>query len=69
VPPAPPPATIKYSTDPLAAAEKVKLPTVEKVCMRYPPEVEIVPPVDSLRKLLLLPNGLRLPRIVVIIGT
>jgi hypothetical protein len=44
-------------------------PIVVNVCIRYPPAVVIVPPVESLRKVALFPNGLVLPRIVVIIGT
>jgi hypothetical protein len=67
-PPPPPPATIKYSTVPVANVSKEKDPTVEKVWTLYPPAVVIVPPVDSLKSLDLLPNGLVLPRIVVMIG-
>jgi hypothetical protein len=44
--PAAPPAITKYSTRPGPDAVNVKVPTDEKVCIRYPPAVVITPPVE-----------------------
>jgi hypothetical protein len=68
LPPPPPPAITKYSTGPELSAIKVLFPTVVNVCILYPPKVVIDPPVEPSPGLEGLPNGLILPRIVVIIG-